>query len=153
MPDRLTSVMKKIIIPVFLTISLPGCTNNSQVEPLDITVAPQTAQAWLAESVSPWAVYDAEPDHIWNRVFHGLYRRTARDGTEYGSDELDPLLWCDTTYLLEDNSHQKAIDVLDEFLSTQAEGLTRDTLKRAIFQRDLWAVFDWLASQTEPYPV
>ena len=152
MPDMLISVTKKIVILVFLVISPPGCTNNSQVEPLDITATPQTAQAQPAESMSPWAIYDADPDHIWNRVFRELYRRTAQGGTEYGSDELDPLLWWDTTYLLEDNSHQKAIDVLDEFLSTQTEGLIRDTLKRAIFQRDLWAVFDWLASQTEPYP-
>ena len=85
-------------------------------------------------------------------MFRQLYRRTAQDGTEYGSEELDPLLWWDTIYLLEADSHQKAIDVLDEFLSTHAESLIRDPLKRALFQRDIWAVFDWLDSQTKPYP-
>ena len=44
MPDMHTFVMKKSIILVFLIISLQGCTNNSQVEPLDITATPQTAQ-------------------------------------------------------------------------------------------------------------
>ena len=144
--------MKKIIILVALIISLPGCTSNSQMEPLDITATPDIVLARPAESRSGWAVYDADPDHIWNRVFRQLYQRTTQDGTEYGSEELDPLLWWDTTFLLEDDSHQQAIAVLDEFLSTHAESLIRDTLKRAMFQRDIWAVFDWLASQTEPYP-
>ena len=148
----LTAATKKIIILVFLIISLPGYTNSPQGESPDITVTAQTAQARPAESRAAWAVYDADPDHLWNRVFRQLYRRTAEDGTEYGSEELDPLLWWDTTYLLEADSHQKAIDVLDEFLSTHAESLIRDPLKRAMFQRDIWAVFDWLASQTEPYP-
>ncbi|HKY53833.1 MAG TPA: hypothetical protein VJM08_05965, partial [Anaerolineales bacterium] len=67
--------------------------------------------------------------------------------------ELDPLLWFDTTYLLEENSHPEAIQVLDEFLTTNAETLIRHPLKRAMFQRDLWTVFDWLAFQTEPFPV
>jgi hypothetical protein len=41
---------------------------------------------------------------------------------------------------------------LDEFLSSHAENLIENPLKRAMFQRDLWAVFDWLASQVEPFP-
>jgi len=89
----LTAVTKKIIILVFLIISLPGCINSPQVESPDITLTARTAQARPAESRSAWAVYDADPDHLWNRVFRQLYRRTAQDGTEYGSEELDPLLW------------------------------------------------------------
>ena len=42
--------------------------------------------------------------------------------------------------------------MLDEFLTTHAENLISDPLKRAMFQRDMWAVFDWLASLAEPYP-
>lgn len=97
-------------------------------------------------------MYDPSPNHPWNRVFRQLYRRTTSDGNEYGSDELDPLLWSNTTYLLNGGSHQEAIRVLDEFLTTHAENLIRDPLKRAMFQHDLWAVFDWLAAQPEPYP-
>src|SRR5688572_22274510 len=88
---------------------------------------------------------------LWNRVFRQFYRRTTEKGGVYGSDELDPLLWFDTTYLLEGNSHEQAIQVLDEFLRSHAENLIGDPLKRAMFQRDLWAVFDWLAWQAEPY--
>ena len=102
---------------------------------------------------SVWSIYDADPDHPWNRVFRQFYRRVAADGREYGWAELDPLLWSDTDYLLEGDSHRQALKVLDEFLSSHAERRIMDPLKRAMFQRDLWAVFDWLASQAEPYPL
>lgn len=101
---------------------------------------------------SVWSVYHPDPDHPWNRVFRGLYRRSTASGEEHGFEELDPLLWFDTTYLLDGPSHKQALQVLDEFLFGHAETLIREPLKRAMFQRDLWAVFDWLAWQAEPYP-
>jgi hypothetical protein len=61
-------------------------------------------------------------------------------------------LWFDTTYLLEGESYQQSIQVLDEFLTTHADNLIADPLKRAMFQRDLWAVFDWLAFPSDTYP-
>jgi hypothetical protein len=100
-----------------------------------------------------WSVYDPDPDHPWNRVFRQLYRRTAAEGQEYGAGELDPLLWFDTTYLMTGPSHRQTLQVLDEFLSADADDLVRDSLKRAMFQRDLWAVLDWSSSLEEPYPM
>jgi len=91
----------------------------------------------------PWTLYDANPNHIWNRVYRTFYRRESRDGHEYGYDELDPLLWAPTKYLLTDPVNRQAITVLDEFLSTHGEKAINDPLKRAILQRDLWAIFDW----------
>jgi hypothetical protein len=141
--------MKRNIILTLITILLVGCTSDLQVRSPSITATAQVTEA----KVSLWSVYDPDPEHPWNRVFRQLYRRVASNKKEYGFDELDPLLWQDTTYLLDGTSYQQAIQVLDEFLSTHAENLIREPLKRAMFQRDLWAVFDWLASQTEPFPV
>ena len=42
--------------------------------------------------------------------------------------------------------------MLDEFLSAQGEALVGEPLKRAMLQRDLWAMFDWLAFRTVDYP-
>ena len=126
--------------------------NTPQSQPSHVTTTLQTVPASPIENKPVWSVYDADPTHLWNRVFRQLYRRTTLDGIEYGSDELDPLLWFDTTYLLNGGSHQQAVEVLDEFLSTHAENLISDSLKQAMFQRDLWAVFDWLASQAQPFP-
>jgi len=98
-----------------------------------------------------WNIYSPYPQHLWNRLFRQLYRRTTTDRREYGWDTLDPLLWYDTTYLLEETSYQEAISVLDEFLSAHGEELITDPLRRAIFQRDMWAVFDWLSLQLDGY--
>src|SRR5206468_1302812 len=55
--------------------------------------------------------------------------------------------WFNSRHLLEGTSHKKAIKVLDEFLATHGEKLVHDPLRRAILQRDLWAVFDWTAEK------
>lgn len=86
-------------------------------------------------------------------MFRQFFARTASDGTEYGWYALDPLLWPETTYLLEGESHKQSIQLLDEFISARGEELIHDPLKRAVFQRDMWSVFDWLAFQYDDYPV
>jgi hypothetical protein len=91
-----------------------------------------------------WTLYDPNPNHLWNRLYRALYERVTKDGKGYGYDELDPLLWRGTKYLLRSSpSTQQATAVLDEFLSTHAERLISDPTKQALLQRDLWAVFDW----------
>jgi len=100
---------------------------------------------------SPQAVtlYNPDPTHIWNRLYEALFVREGPAGIRYGADSLDPLLWLNSKYLLVSPSHQRALRVLDEFLQTHAENLIHDPVKRAILQRDLWAVFDW-SVQREP---
>ena len=146
-------MMRNLILSTVILISI-GCTNHLGAEDPAARTTQPVLQASTSENKSPWSVYDPDPGHPWNRVFRQLYRRTTADGDgqEYGANELDPLLWFDTTYLLNGPSHEEALQVLDEFLSSHAENLIRDPLKRAMFQRDLWAVFDWSASQAEPYP-
>jgi len=38
------------------------------------------------------ALYDANPNHLWNRIHDVLHVRVAPDGSEYGFDSVDPLL-------------------------------------------------------------
>lgn len=90
-----------------------------------------------------WRLYDSDPNHIWNRLYRSLYLRVAGDGQQYGYDELDPLFWYNSKYLFSGAANQQAINTLDEFLATDAERLIFDPLKRAMLQRDLWAIFDW----------
>ena len=66
---------------------------------------------------------------------------------------LNPPLWRETTYLLEHPAYDDAIALLDEFLSTDAHTIIADPLKRAMLQRDLWAVFDWVALRPDDRPV
>jgi hypothetical protein len=92
------------------------------------------------------AIFDSDPNHIWNRTYSCLVIRRGTDGREYGAEALDPLLWYKTHHLLSGDSHRRAIACLDEFLRNHAERTVGDPLKRAILQRDLWAVFDWAAA-------
>jgi hypothetical protein len=87
--------------------------------------------------------YDQNPNHLWNRLHRVLFVRMGTDGVEYGLDQLDPLLWFRTQHLLVGPSHTNAVAILDEFLTAHGEALIRDPLKRALLQRDLWALFDW----------
>jgi hypothetical protein len=97
------------------------------------------------------APYDANPRHLWNRLNEELFVRTAPDDGRYGNAELDILFWSSTKYLLTSSSHENAIRVLDEFIRGHGERLIRDPMKRAMLQRDLWALFDWSAHEvTQP---
>ena len=98
------------------------------------------------------AIFDSDPHHIWNRTYGCLFVRKSADGAEYGADALDPLLWYETRHLLTGDSHRRALACLDEFLRSHAERTVQDPLKRAIFQRDLWAIFDWAAAVTDQLP-
>ena len=102
------------------------------------------------QPASGGAPYDPNPNHLWNRIHETFHVRVARDGTRYGADTVDPLLWRDTQYLLTEPSHTTAVRLLDQFLASNGEALVTDPVKRAVFQNDLWAIFDWLVSRLPP---
>lgn len=97
------------------------------------------------------AVYDADPQHLWNRLYDALYVRVTEDGQSFGRGELDPLLWEHSTYLLAEPRYSTVLGLLNEFLDKDGEKLSDQPLKRALFQHDLWAVFDWLADPNVEY--
>jgi hypothetical protein len=103
-----------------------------------------------AKGSEGWSVYDADAGHLWNRLYRSLYLRTARDGREFGRDEVDPLLWPGTgEHLLGGGSYARASACLEEFNVAGGERLVTDPLRRALLQRDLWAVFDWTVEKSE----
>lgn len=97
----------------------------------------------------PAPLYDPDPQHLWNRLHAALWDRVGPDGIVYGHDRLDPLLWAETEHLLVGPSRDAALNVLQEFLETHGEKLIDDPVKRAVLQRDLWAIFDWLAGPND----
>jgi hypothetical protein len=99
------------------------------------------------DSAMSVAIYDSNPSHLWNRLYAALLLREDQHRHIYGEDSLDPLRWLETEHLLAAPSHQRAIQVLDEFLRTHGETLVHDPVKRAMLLRDLWAVFDWSVGQ------
>lgn len=107
--------------------------------------APQSANAAST-------IYDPDPNHPWNRLRECLFVRRSPDGQAYGADSLDPLLWDKTKHLLTGESHRRALRCLDDFLNAHAENSIQDPVRRAVFQHDLWSVFDWAAMGQDRLP-
>lgn len=107
------------------------------------------------------AIYDPDPNHLWNRILVVFYRQKIANNASartdalwsgrveeprwVGPDVLDPPLGYHPKFLLNDEPFAKCNALLDEFISRHGATLIHDPLKRALLQRDLWAVFDVLA--------
>jgi hypothetical protein len=111
--------------------------------------SPQVSRS--SESSYGCCVYDPNPQQIWNRLFSILFIRKHK-GETYGVDELDPLLWTDTQFLLSEPSHGSALLILDEFLEAKGQNQIHDAVKKAVLEHDLWAVFDWSALTNTDHP-
>jgi mono/diheme cytochrome c family protein len=74
-----------------------------------------------------------------------FYERTARDGSRWGAQLLDPLLAAGTRHLADGRSHEHAIEEIDSLVAALRRGLAMPPLERALVQRDLWAIHDWAA--------
>jgi hypothetical protein len=96
--------------------------------------------------------YASDPNHIWNRVHRRLLERRDAKGKTWGCDEVDPLLWQQSKHILAGPAYAETVRLLDEFINAHAEQLIHDPLRRAIFQRDMWAIFDWLARPADDHP-
>jgi hypothetical protein len=97
----------------------------------------------VGPSDAKFAPYSADVDHLWNRLHRGLFVRAAPDGSRR-VHSTDPFLYRYGTFLLEGESHVRAVALLDEFLAGPDD---RDVepLKRLFLHRDLWAAFDYAA--------
>ena len=152
------------MIRLFLLIVLPatllavaactrGGTSPTITVPVPTTVpAPTLSPTPLPPGEVLRTVYAPEDAHIWNRLFRQFFVRTSDDGLSHGGDVLDPLLWIQTVHVLEPPGYDETIALLDEFLLTGGDTLITDPLKRAMLQRDLWAVFDWVALRPQHLP-
>ncbi len=113
---------------------------------LSIAFVLESAGALISagEPASGGMPYHTDPQHLWNRLHEAIFVRVGPDGHEYGRDRLDPLLWSETVHFSEEQSRDRAVAVLKEFLSENGEKLIAEPLKRAVLQRDLWLIFNWL---------
>lgn len=77
-------------------------------------------------------IFDAAPNHLWNRTYACLLMRQSHGEFVYGADALDPPLWWQTRYLLIGESHRRALTCLDELLHGDIEHAMQDPLKQAV---------------------
>jgi hypothetical protein len=87
---------------------------------------------------APVAIYDRDPQHLWNRLYREIAVRTE-GAAAYGIDNAEPFH--------EPFDHpQRLIAVLKEFLAVHGEIRCATALRRALMQNDLWSAFDLAAS-------
>jgi len=109
--------------------------------------------AGTLKSDTPLPLYDADPSHLWNRVYAAFYIRprvlpATEDVPEMvryeGGDVIEFLAWGKTEYWSSKQVFQKVAPLLDEFLDGDGARLIMDPLKRVVLQHDLWAPYDHL---------
>jgi len=98
--------------------------------------------------VASATLYDADPRHLWNRIAGSLNTWQVK-GSAKTTVDLDPLLWPSEEYSLMGDAQRAAVPLLDEFLRSDGEKLIRDPLRRALFQSNLWLLYDWAASSRD----
>lgn len=130
-----------LALPVLALVTLVGfSTSGSSVA----QVPEMPAQSGRLETSAQLAPYSSDPGHAWNRAYRALFGRTAADGKDTAREVLDPLIWPSSTYIFEPERLARAVAALDEIKSNVAQAQLASPLKRALFQRDLWAIFDKL---------
>ena len=134
------------VVALVTVIASTARTSREQRRPAPVAIPER-----VVVSDAPPLLYDPDPRHLWNRIDRHFRIRAAADGTLHGADAVDPLLWRQTRYLLEGESHAVALKLLDEFLAANGERLVTAVVRRALLQRDLWAVFDWSVSHFESH--
>lgn len=104
----------------------------------------------------PLPVYDADPQHLWNRLFAAFYTRTSNVPSRHGGrpvkrieggDYIDFLAWGGSEYWSRAATTERLNALLDEFLDEGGAELVDAPLKRACLLRDLWAAYDFFAGQ------
>ena len=145
-----------LVVCALLTGWGPGLLSAAEFEELDPAYYHTGELAGSLRSDGPLPLYDADPQHLWNRLFAAISIRhsnlpSKRGGTPLarieGGDRIEFLGWPGTTYWDEPETVNRLMGLLDEFLNQQGEQLITDPVKRVILQRDLWAAFDFLIHQ------
>jgi hypothetical protein len=87
----------------------------------------------------------------YDQLYDIIVTRTTHDGKTYGENTAVPLLWNSSSYLLDDETHQRFVAALDRFSALSTEEINAyGNIRRALLQRHLWAVFDWSTVRRPP---
>jgi hypothetical protein len=136
-----------------------GCSRAGTIAPSD-PATPSSSES----TDSTRGIFDSNPDHLWNRVYAAFYIREMEYGDSVpashplhsfypkllGPDVVDPPLGVHPRFLLDGGTFTTCRSVLDEFIEKRGDALISEPLKRAVLQRDLWAVFDVLQGSLKP---
>jgi hypothetical protein len=125
----------------------------SEIEEQDPAYYHTGELAGSLRTTEPPPLFDADPQHLWNRIFAAATIRPSRLPSRRrgppvarieGGDRIDFFLWGGTKYWDEPANVAHLSGLLDQFLAQKAERLSTNPLKRVLLQHDLWTLFDYL---------
>lgn len=132
---------------------MPVMTSGAEIEEEDPAYYHTGELAGSLRSTEPLALFDPDPQHLWNRLFAAVTIRPSllpsrREGPAVarieGGDRIEFFGWAGTTYWDEPANVTQLAGLLDQFLDQKGEELSADPLKRVLLQHDLWTLFDFL---------
>ncbi|HVU88131.1 MAG TPA: hypothetical protein VHD36_12505 [Pirellulales bacterium] len=103
-------------------------------------------------STDPPPLFDADPHHLWNRLFAAATIRKShlpsrRSGAPVerieGGDRIEFFGWGGTTYWDDPEPMAQLTTLLDQFLDG-GDKLKSEPMARVLLQHDLWTLFDFL---------
>jgi hypothetical protein len=142
-----------LICSALVTALIPLALRAAELEEQDPAYYHTGELAGSLRSAQPLPLFDADPQHLWNRLFAAVTIRpsllpSVKGGTPVtrieGGDRIEFFGWGGTTYWDETENVARLEGLLDEFLAQEGEKLSTDPLKRVLLQRDLWTLFDFL---------
>ena len=91
----------------------------------------------------------ATPDP-YDALYDTIIVRKTLDGGVVAPEPESPLLWSDSTYLINKGELTRLLNSLDRFNALSREQITAyPSVKRAILQHHVWTVFDWTTRLSE----
>lgn len=151
--------MRTVLILVcwmLMTQLAPSPIRGAEFEEPDPAYHHTGELAGSLRSTEPPPLFDADPQHLWNRLFAAITIRpsllpSVEDGPPVarieGGDRIEFFGWGGTTWWDEPANVAQLEGLLDQFLGERGEELSADPLKRVLLQRDLWALFDFLMAR------
>jgi hypothetical protein len=145
--------MRTTLMLVCATLLTPGVIPAADLQEQDPAYYHHGELAGSLRSNDPLPLFDAEPQHLWNRLFAAATIRPSllpsrRGGPPVarieGGDRIEFFGWGGTTYW-DDSANMAQLErLLDQFIEERGEKLSTNPLKRVLFQHDLWTLFDFL---------
>lgn len=145
-----------LVYGILLMDLTPFAIRAAELEEQDPAYYHTGELAGSLRSTEPPPLFEADPQHLWNRIFAAATIRSSllpsvKDGPPVarieGGDRIEFFGWGGTTYWDDPGNVALLAGLLDQFLEKRAEKLSTDPLKRVLLQHDLWTLFDFLMTR------
>lgn len=89
---------------------------------------------------------DERATGVYDQLYDAIMSRFDKQGDEIGLTSAEPLIWYESDHLLKSARAEKLLQAMDDFSALSEDEIEQlGSIRRALLQSHLWAVFDWAA--------